>query len=70
NPPDLTEYTYNRIRFIEKVDERGEIKWLFISPQFYLAFASSLREHVEEPWRRAIRSRSFPRYCGEKTQRT
>lgn len=31
NPPDLTEYTYNRIRFIEKVDERGEIKWLFIS---------------------------------------
>lgn len=31
NPPDLTGYTYNRIRFIEKVDERGEIKWLFIS---------------------------------------
>lgn len=31
NPPDLTGYTYNRIRFIEKVEGTGEIKWLFVS---------------------------------------
>ncbi|WP_022855767.1 4Fe-4S dicluster domain-containing protein [Thermodesulfobacterium thermophilum] len=31
NPPDLTGYTYNRIRFIEKVNEKGEVQWLFVS---------------------------------------
>jgi formate dehydrogenase iron-sulfur subunit len=31
NPPDLTAYTYNRIRFIEKTKSNGEVEWLFIS---------------------------------------
>lgn len=30
NPPDLTGYTYNKIRFIEKV-VNGEVRWIFVS---------------------------------------
>jgi len=31
NPLDLTGYTYNRVRFIEKVIPKGEVQWLFVS---------------------------------------
>lgn len=31
NPPDLSGYTYNRIRFIEKVGPTGVVKWLFVT---------------------------------------
>lgn len=31
NPPDLSAYTYNKIRFIEKLDGNGEVRWLFVS---------------------------------------
>jgi formate dehydrogenase iron-sulfur subunit len=31
NPSDLTGYTYNRIRFIERVTPKGEVNWVFVS---------------------------------------
>ena len=31
NPPDLTPNLYNRIRFLESADNRGDVKWLFMN---------------------------------------
>ncbi len=31
NPPDLSGYTYNKIKFIEKVKANGDVEWLFVS---------------------------------------
>ena len=31
NPTDLTPNLYNRIRFLESADDRGDVKWLFMN---------------------------------------
>ncbi len=31
NPPDLSGCTFNRIRFVERVTPRGEVRWYFVS---------------------------------------